>query len=94
MASPRRLRRPRADWFRINASSSLSRRRSGDPVPDCSPVNPKRAIAGVFIMYWLVKGLLWSVVTPPWQAPDEPTHFAQAYRLSGGQVAQTELERR
>lgn len=48
----------------------------------------------LFWIYWILKGWLWIVVCPPWQAPDEPTHFAYAYRLSGLQPTnQAELEK-
>ena len=29
----------------------------------------------------LVQGVLWAILTPPWQAPDEPSHFAYVQHL-------------
>jgi hypothetical protein len=32
-------------------------------------------------------GLLYAVVTPPFQVPDEPNHFYRAYQVSSGEVS-------
>lgn len=40
-------------------------------------ITPRRALA---LLLWLtlLKGLAWSVIVPPWHAPDEITHFTYA----------------
>lgn len=55
----------------------------------------RRILPVALIGYWFLKGLLWVVLVPPWQAPDEPTHFAYAYELSRLEPRdRTESERR
>ncbi len=44
----------------------------------------KRRYSGVLILLlviFLLKLMLYALVTPPWQVPDEPTHFEYAYLL-------------
>ncbi len=36
----------------------------------------------VVLLLTLVKGLMWVVIIPPWQAPDEPSHFAYVQYLA------------
>jgi len=36
----------------------------------------------IFIFVGLLFGLLFLIVTPPFQAPDEPAHFFRAYEIS------------
>jgi uncharacterized membrane protein len=43
-------------------------------------MTPERTL----LLVGLVGGLLFLAVTPPFQAPDEPHHFARAYQLSEG----------
>jgi hypothetical protein len=38
----------------------------------------KRKILALFLALSLIRGVLYSIVTPPWQAPDEPGHFQYA----------------
>jgi uncharacterized membrane protein len=38
-----------------------------------------------FLIAGLLSGLAFAVVTPPFQVPDEPTHFYRAYALSEGE---------
>ncbi len=38
----------------------------------------------LFLILGMVFGLAWSIVTPPFQAPDEHVHFCRAYQLSTG----------
>jgi uncharacterized membrane protein len=45
-------------------------------------ITPERCV----LVLGLVVGLLYLVVTPPFQAPDEPSHFARAYHISEGRL--------
>lgn len=43
--------------------------------------NYRRAVA-VLMALALVRGLLYALLTPPWQAPDEPGHFEYAWAIA------------
>jgi len=38
----------------------------------------------IFWILGLIFGLAWSIMTPPFQAPDEHVHFCRCYQLAGG----------
>ncbi len=48
--------------------------------------------AALLVGLALVRGLLYAALIPPWQAPDEPWHFRQAWRIARGGL-QRALER-
>ncbi len=51
-----------------------------------SPDNPQRnRAAGRFLVISISFGLLFSVLTPPYQAPDEAAHFFRAWSIAEGQ---------
>jgi hypothetical protein len=43
---------------------------------------PYRAAVWVLLGLVLVRGLLYALLTPPWQAPDEPGHFEYAWAIA------------
>jgi 4-amino-4-deoxy-L-arabinose transferase-like glycosyltransferase len=52
--------------------------------PEAAAVAPRRLSRAVFIAVLalaLVKGLVWSVVIPPWYGPDEASHYAYVQGL-------------
>jgi uncharacterized membrane protein len=63
---------------------------TGDPVPALT--RPAARLPGLLRphRFLLAAGLLFggafAVLTPPFQAPDEPAHFARAYRVSEGHL--------
>lgn len=48
-------------------------------LPSCSP---RQSLVLAFVCLSLVRGMLYSMVVPPWQAPDEPRHLEQAILIS------------
>jgi hypothetical protein len=36
----------------------------------------------IFVLFALIFGILFIVVTPPFQVPDEGAHFSRAYQIS------------
>ncbi|MFQ5460642.1 MAG: DUF2142 domain-containing protein [Anaerolineae bacterium] len=38
--------------------------------------SPRGGLVAATVALWVANGLLWATVVPPWQAPDEPKHFA------------------
>ncbi|HNR68920.1 MAG TPA: DUF2142 domain-containing protein [bacterium] len=38
----------------------------------------------LFLFFGIIFGMVWSIITPPFQAPDEDRHFCRAYQLSEG----------
>jgi len=40
----------------------------------------------LFLILGLTFGLLWLIITPPFQAPDENEHFLRAYQISCGKI--------
>ena len=42
----------------------------------------KRGWLALFLTLALVRGLLYAVATPPWQAPDENGHFEYAWLIA------------
>lgn len=44
--------------------------------------NPEKA----FLIIGLIFGILFLLVVPPFQVPDEPNHFFRAYQLSEGEI--------
>ncbi len=45
-------------------------------------LSPRR----LFLILGLAFGLLWLIITPPFQAPDENEHFLRAYQISCGKI--------
>ena len=45
------------------------------------PLLARRALP-LLLVATLCKGLLWSVIVPPWHGPDEPQHFLYAQRIA------------
>lgn len=48
------------------------------------------SVLGLFIALGLVRGLLYTVLIPPWQAPDEPQHYQMVRLTSDGLVSPQE----
>jgi uncharacterized membrane protein len=46
----------------------------------------KLKVERVFLLFSLVFGLLWMVILPPFQAPDEVSHFLRAYMIADGKL--------
>ncbi len=45
-----------------------------------------RAPAQLFLIIGALFSILWALITPPFQAPDENRHFCRAYQLSDGRL--------
>jgi 4-amino-4-deoxy-L-arabinose transferase-like glycosyltransferase len=41
-------------------------------------IAPARRLIWLLLLVTLVKGVVWSIIVPPWRAPDEDTHFEYA----------------
>ena len=51
----------------------------------CNHVQLKNIPAhNIFLIFALFFGLIYSIITPPFQVPDEINHFYRAYQISGG----------
>ena len=44
--------------------------------------SPRRGLVVAFVCLSLARGALYSIIVPPWQAPDEPRHLEQAILVS------------
>lgn len=60
------------------------------PPADRAPSHPRRPgwvrsfppALGALLAVVAIAGVIWAVIVPPWQAPDEPNHFAYAQSLA------------
>ncbi len=52
----------------------------------CRPYITSLTPVRIFLLLGTVFGMIWSVVTPPFQAPDEDIHFCRAYQLADGDL--------
>ena len=48
-------------------------------------------IEKVFLCLAIVFGICISIITPPFQVPDEIVHFDRAYQISKGEIFETKL---
>ncbi len=57
-------------------------RRPGRTQGSAAEVGPYRRAVVVLLGLVLVRGFLYALLTPPWQAPDEPGHFEYAWAIA------------
>lgn len=59
--------------------------------PADRPSRDERPLLGLLVAVALLHGLLWAILMPPWQIPDEPYYFASAQQaaISAGWVPAT-----
>jgi uncharacterized membrane protein len=67
-----------------HAPSEISRSKSAG-----SAFIQRFSLPGIFVAFSLVFGSAMMILTPPFQVPDEPTHFLRAYQISQGQWTPT-----
>lgn len=46
----------------------------------------KLKVEMIFLLFSIIFGLLWMVILPPFQAPDEGSHFFRSYMIADGQL--------
>lgn len=50
------------------------------------------SVEKVFVIFALLFGMLYAIITPPFQSVDEANHFLRSYAITEGQIVSTKQD--